>query len=270
MSSARDPARELAVTVARAGGRPGASRTLLLDLDGTLAPMAPTPGDAIVPRDTLAALRDLLGGSWTVAIVSGRPVGEVRRLVPLRGVRAFGSHGLEGSWDGRTRARPARALLRRLELLTNAARTLARHAPGAYLETKPAGIALHDRNVDRGDLGSWRRSVRELLRTSDLEGFEVLRGRRVIEVRPWGQNKGRVVRDLLRQRPASRDASLVAVGDDRTDEDMFRELRGAGLAVRVGRPGVKTLARLRLPSPAAVRRFLMQLAERSPRRRRPW
>ncbi len=56
------------------------------------------------------------------------------------------------------------------------------------------------------------------------------------------------------------DASLVGVGDDRTDEDLFRALRGRGLAVRVGRPGLRSAARCRLSSPVAVQRFLAELA----------
>ena len=57
-----------------------------------------------------------------------------------------------------------------------------------------------------------------------------------------------------------RDESLVAIGDDRTDEDLFRAVGKRGLTVRVGRPGVRTAAEARLPSPAAVRRFLTDLA----------
>jgi len=144
--------------------------------------------------------------------------------------------------------------------LTRRAERLARGVPGAYVEGKPHGVALHDRNVAPEALGAWRCSVRDLLAASDLEGLEVLTGRRVIEVRPWGHHKGRVVEELLeRARPPRLDPSLLAVGDDRTDEDMFRAILGKGLPVRVGRPGKVSLAMRRLPSPAAVRRFLERL-----------
>ena len=263
MTPADDPARRLAGEVARAARRPGALRTLLLDLDGTLAPIAPAPDEARVPPPLLAALRRLLGRGWSVAVVSGRAASQVRSLVPVRGVRIFGSHGAEGSWDGGARPRPPRAALEKLATLETRARRLARAVPGAYVERKPLGIALHDRKVARGDLATWRQRACALLAAADLDGLEVLRGRRVIEVRPWGHHKGRVVEELLAAaRPRGRDRSLLALGDDRTDEDMFRALRGRGLTVRVGRRDVTSLAERRLPSPSAVRRFLEDLATR--------
>ena len=70
----------------------------------------------------------------------------------------------------------------------------------------------------------------------------------------------RVVSAIIAGGPRPRhDASLVALGDDRTDEDLFRALEGKGLTVRVGRPGRDTRAVPRLPSPMAVRRFLEEL-----------
>jgi trehalose-phosphatase len=135
--------------------------------------------------------------------------------------------------------------------------------PGARLEVKPAGIAFHDRKVPARALAELRRRIRHFLASQDLEGIDVLRGRRVVELRPAGHHKGMVVGSLPLPRGSDRrDASLVALGDDRTDEDLFRAIRGRGLAVRVGRPGKRTLARRRLASPKAVQRFLRALGDR--------
>lgn len=262
MTASSDPATRLADEIARAGRRRGARRTLLLDLDGTLAPLAPTPAQARVPEGTLGSLRRLIRQGWTVGVVSGRPAAQVRRLVPIRGVRVFGSHGAEGSWDGRAPARVSAAVRDRLKSLLRRARSVAQGVPGAHVEEKPAGLALHDRNVRHGDLPGWRARLREMLATADLEGLDVLAGHRVIEIRPRGYHKGVVV-ESLPGRPRKLDASLVAVGDDRTDEDLFRALAGKGLSVRVGRPSVPTRATRRLPSPRAVGRFLAGLADRS-------
>jgi trehalose 6-phosphate synthase/phosphatase len=191
-------------------------------------------------------------------------------MVPVRGVRIFGSHGAEGSWNGgdpHPVRQPGPVARDNLRKITRVAAKLASGVPGAYLERKPQGIALHDRNLAQARLGSWRRRVRELLAASDLEGLEVLRGRRVIEVRPWGHHKGRVVERLLAiASPERCDRSLLALGDDRTDEDMFRALQGRGLPVRVGRPRKTSLAERRLPSPASVARFLLHLAQGTRRR----
>ena len=259
MRNARGSVVALAGEVARAAQRPGAARTLLLDLDGTLAGLARSPSAVRVPAATLCALRALLRRGWVVAIVSGRPAHDVQRVVRVRGLLVFGSHGAESEF----RVEPRLGWLprKRLRALSERARRLARDVPGALVEVKPAGVAIHDRNVASRDLRSFRRSVRALLAASDLAGLEVLRGKRLIEVRVRGHHKGRVVPRLVGLgRAARRDASLVAIGDDRTDEDLFAAVRPRGLAVRVGPPGKPTHAARRLASPHAVGRFLRGLA----------
>jgi trehalose 6-phosphate phosphatase len=251
----------LASRVARAARRSGAVRTLILDLDGTLAPIAPTPRDARVPDETREALRRLLRRGWTSAIVSGRPASQVREMLPLRGLRVFGSHGLEGSWTGRGRTALDATRRRRLARLARAGAALADRFPGALVERKPAGVAFHDRNVSSRLLGQWRRQLRETLSGEDLTGLEVLPGRRVLEIRPTGVHKGTVVQAFVESRRLrTKDESLVAIGDDRTDEDLFRAIRGRGLSVKVGRAGSETAASIRLASPTAVGRFLSALA----------
>ena len=235
---------------------------LLLDLDGTLAPFAPTPEEASVPPATLETIAGLVDRGWKVAVVSGRPADQIREMVPIAGVRVFGSHGLEGSWGAEKDPDVDPAILARLGKIADQGETLARDVPGARVERKPAGVAFHDRKVPAADLAAWRRRLQVWLRRQELEGLEILRGNRVLEVRPRGVNKGRVVAGLIEiiELPAL-DESLVAVGDDRTDEDMFLELAGRGLTVRVGRPTIRTAAARRLPSLWAVGLFLKRLLE---------
>jgi trehalose-phosphatase len=84
----------------------------------------------------------------------------------------------------------------------------------------------------------------------------------VLEVRPLGVHKGAVVLGYPGTPAAGRrDDSFVAIGDDRTDEDLFRAIRGRGLAVKIGPPRSPTLASQRLASPLAVRRFLSALGD---------
>lgn len=232
----------------------GSARMLLLDLDGTLAPIVPTPEEAAVPEETLAALRRLTRLGWSVAIVSGRPAADARKMVPVRGVKIFGSHGAEAG-EGRTRV--SAKLLRRLE---KEAMELAAAFPGVLVERKPVGIAFHDRMVPRGRLASWRRKLESWLSEQDLTGLERLDGKRVVELRPEGAHKGSVVEKFATAGP---DDSLVGIGDDETDEDMFRALEGKGLSIRVAPPRKRSVAAARLASPLAVRRFLLHLAELS-------
>ncbi len=90
---------------------------------------------------------------------------------------------------------------------------------------------------------------------------ELLEGNRVLEIRSVNVHKGLIVRDVLAREPAS--ALVLAIGDDRTDEDMFAALPATGAAVHVG-PGASS-ASYRLPAPAAVRALLERLASTTTR-----
>jgi len=256
----RKPEEQLARRAVLASARPGALKTLLLDVDGTLAPIAPTPEEAAVPERTLDALRALAAEGWTVALVSGRPSSEVRSMVPIRRAKVFGSHGLQGSWSPGGSAPLSPTLRRRLGALADEAERLAVSFPGVLVERKHAGVALHDRKLTARRRGEWHRRVDEWLKETDLEGLELLSGRRVLEIRPVGVHKGRVAETMPGYRAgAPRDDSLVAIGDDRTDEDLFHAVARCGMTIRVGRAGKKTRAAHRLASPLAVGRFLRAL-----------
>lgn len=253
----------LSCEVLHAAGRPGAARTLLVDVDGTLAPIAPTPEDAAVPDASLSSLRELVRAGWTVVVVSGRPVDEIRSMVPVEGIVAFGSHGIEGGFHGYDPRRHAvpKEIMDRLDDLESRAAVLASRFPGVRIERKPVGLAFHDRLLPDADLEAWRKELADWLDGSQLEGLARLEGKRVLELRPRGFDKGRVVRVVIDRLGLGReDRSLVALGDDVTDEDMFREIRGLGLAVLVGDEPRATLATRRIPSTEAVGAFLAALA----------
>ena len=248
--------------VLAAARRPGAARTLLLDVDGTLAPIAPTPEQAAVPATTLDALRRLIHAGFSVAAVSGRPAEDVRRMLPVRGLLVFGSHaGEPPPGFAAPQAGPPGAALARLGRLRASVLALAVGHPGVRIEAKPAGLAIHDRALEPAEERRWRASLGAWIAAQELGELEVLEGKRVVELRPRGTHKGLAVAALAARLDApDEDASFLAIGDDVTDEDMFREMRGRGLAVHVGPPGASTLAPRRLDSSAAVGEFLRRLA----------
>jgi trehalose 6-phosphate synthase/phosphatase len=86
---------------------------------------------------------------------------------------------------------------------------------------------------------------------------EILAGHKVLEIRPYGVNKGRIVPALPPERVAA--TTVLAMGDDRTDEDLFAAIPPESISIRVG-PG-PTRARFRLESVAAVRALLSSLVE---------
>ena len=248
--------------VRAAAARPGAARTLLLDVDGTLAPLAPTPEEASVPAATLGTLRRLSEQGWTLVAVSGRPAREIRRMLPLGGLLVFGSHGAErpAGLPGAA-AMPSAGTLARLDRLHAGLQELAADHPGVRLELKPAGLAIHDRALASAGEREWRAALREWLAARDIGDLEILEGKRVVELRPRGVDKGAAVAAIAAHLGlAAEDGSFLALGDDVTDEDMFREMRGRGLAVRVGESGAPTGAARRLASIEDAAEFLRRLA----------
>ena len=132
--------------------------------------------------------------------------------------------------------------------------------PGALVETKTASLAWHWRMAEP-ELGAER--AQELVRRLDAqlgdEPVEVLRGDKVIEVRPRGVHKGRVVERVLAalQRPLP---TMAAMGDDVTDDDTFRALPAEAITISVGfRPSA---ARFRVATPRAARALLKGVADR--------
>jgi trehalose 6-phosphate phosphatase len=203
---------------------------LLLDMDGTLIDLAPTPEAVTVPfglPDTLATLRDALGGA--LAIVTGRPIETVDRLFGDAPGAVAGEHG------GAIRHASTEAI-QRPDLPTppaawlDTAERLVRSFPGALLERKARGFALHYRQAPEAR-DTFHAALRDLVATSP--GFQLLPAHMLWEVRPLGADKGGAVAALMRRAPFA-GRLPVFIGDDVTDEDGMRESRkhgGAGYRV---------------------------------------
>ena len=140
-------------------------------------------------------------------------------------------------------------------------RQFARTTPGAFVETKTSCVAWHFCRAARGFGAAKARELRlALSRALADQPTEIIEGKRVLEVRPRGASKALVVQHLL-ARPLA-PASILAFGDDRTDEEMFAALPRAAVSIHVG-PGA-SLARYRLRNPPAVRSFLRRVIENPP------
>jgi trehalose 6-phosphate synthase/phosphatase len=131
--------------------------------------------------------------------------------------------------------------------------------PGSIVEDKGDSIAWHYRLSDplqgREQAHRIRDRVEQLFPSHEVE---TVTGSKVLELRPRGVNKGLAVQAVQREHPG---ALVVAIGDDRTDEDMFAALPQSGIAIHVGTSPSK--AGHRLAGPAAIRELLETLAGRS-------
>jgi len=253
MSAKPVTADELGSEVLDAAARPWSVRTLVVDLEGALEPN--------LSEESRSALGRLARAGWRVAVVSSRAAADARARVSVEGVHVFGCHGAEGSWGGRETGGPSLAVRKRLQTLEGEARRLTWYVTGSQVEVKPAGIAFHEREVAEEDLLRWRGLVEDLLSKHDLSGLERLEGERVLELRPVGQHKGRVLHRLPRAPRGAYDASLVVVGDDRKDRDLFDTLGNRGLSVLVAEEDASTRAVRRLAGRGEATRFLELLAE---------
>jgi len=240
--------------------RPGQTLIVFMDYDGTLIPIAGRPQDAIPGAALLDLLRDLERTPRLVpVIVTGRPIRAIRKLVPLRRTWFVGTHGVDLSYgQGRilklVRSRAAESAIRRL-----VPRLRACIDSTFTLENKRVSISLHFRLARRAKSRDARRAFQILIRPyAEKKILACIRSKGAIEARPWRAHKGLAVPAVL-WRIGSPDAFCIALGDDKTDEDLFRAVRAReGIPIAIGRRARG--ARWRLARPADALSVLRGLA----------
>lgn len=224
---------------------------LILDFDGTLAPIVADPNLARVGVANLRTLRRLEGHrNVRICVLSGRLKVQLVARIPVRGVLLIGEHGLSLARQGTLQRR---RLKRNLSEITRGIGDLVRSEPGAVLEKKDMSLTVHFRRVRPRLKGRFVAALKGRLDSFAAEKrFKLRHGKEIYEVLPnldWG--KGRVAAKLAQR--SGPDSIVIAIGDDSTDEEMFQQLPEA-LTVKVG-PG-KTAARFRLADPKEVSKFL--------------
>jgi len=220
----------------------------LLDYDGTLAEIAPRP-ELARPYPGVPGLLVALARRHPVYLVTGRRLADLERLLGPLGLPAFGVHGAEeGVLGGAVKSRvPEEAARAVRDLLSRLPRV-----PGLRVEDKGLALALHYRGAP--DEAAVMAAIEPLLGRVP-PGFEVIRGKKVVEIKPEGATKGAVAREVAARHPGR---TPVAIGDDATDEAMFQALPH-GVTIKVG-PG-PTAARYRLEGVPEVVRYLKQYLE---------
>lgn len=187
---------------------------IFLDVDGTLAPIAPRPEDARVPHETRAEVERLAKRYALVACISGRTGDDARRMVDVDGVRYVGSHGLE--------------LAPEADRWRDEIHSFASGVDWP-VEDKGLTVSFHYREAaDEGEALEYLERVAEQARQA---GLIPRFGRKVLEIRPpVHADKGTAVEELLAEAGLRR---ALYAGDDTTDLDGFRALDGLEVGVRV-------------------------------------
>ncbi len=226
---------------------------LFLDFDGTLVDIVARPDLTRVPPpvvEMLGMIHQRVGGA--LAVVTGRPLADLDRLLAPLQLPAAGIHGVEHRAAGHVIETRCRAGIP--DDIRAQIRQLATRDDRLVLEDKGVGMSLHYRQAP--ELEADIRA--ELTRISATLGpaFSVQDGKMVIELRPAGFDKGAAVEKFMSEAPfAGRRA--IFIGDDVTDEDAFAAVnRMDGYSVKVGACGPDTAARYSLPDVAAVHAWL--------------
>lgn len=228
-----------------------------LDYDGTLTPIVARPGDALLSvdmRDTIAKLAAIC----PVAVVTGRELGNIHALVDVDLIYAA-NHGFELQFPGHSPEpyEPAEGFRSEIADVAKAAKECTRGIEGVLIEHKPYSVTIHYRLVAEKDLPRVRAIAEALER--EHPGLRVLKGKKVFEFQPkldW--NKGKAVLRLA-ERLGVPARGILYIGDDTTDEDAFRAIRGEGIGIVVWDAPRRTAADYFLAGTPEVREFLEAL-----------
>ena len=219
-----------------------ARAVVALDYDGTLAPIVDRPEDAVPAPGMLEALARVARTVGTVALITGRPAREVVRLAGLdsapglSALRVLGQYGLQ-RWDARSGRFESPEALPAVDVARRRLPDLLAHAPdGVAVEDKQQALVVHFRRAADPDaaFASLRTSLIDLAHEVGLEPHP---GRRVLELRPPGHDKGGALTALLGEREAR---AVLFAGDDLGDlpaYDAVEQARTAGI------PGVLVCSR---------------------------
>lgn len=231
---------------------------LFLDYDGTLVPIAPKPDQALLTpevRDLLA----LLCRQFTVAIITGRSLGEIKKIISIPKIILAGNHGFEISspWDSwvHPEAKEFQGVISRLA--TSLERAL-KPFLGAWVENKGLTLSVHYRLVKEED----EEKIKSIFYNT-IEGHKekvmVTLGKKVLEIRPnvpWDKGKAAERLSKLYKAPQGH---RIYMGDDETDEDAFRVLK-EDITILVGQKDT-TAAKYWVKDTAEVWLFLKKLRE---------
>jgi trehalose 6-phosphate phosphatase len=236
---------------------------LMLDYDGTLAPFQVERDHAYPYPDVVSILGRIVQCQKTrVIVITGRPVVEMKTLLrPLDKLEVWGSHGMERLLPDRT--------FRQMEIDNETIAALSRAeewviAAGlrSRAEIKPGGIAVHWRGLPDFEIADIEDRVRRCWSAfAERPGLKVLKFEAGLELRVAHPDKGDAVAAILGDTEPT--AEIAYLGDDLTDEDAFRALRGRGLSVLVRAEYRETNAEAWLRPPHELVGFLTQWLNRT-------
>ena len=228
---------------------------LMLDFDGTLAPIVPHPPDARIPAETRGILRALAHcPRVTMAIVSGRSAGDVRSLAGLGGIHYFGSHGRERIRPGSNAVEADDRGRSAIAAVCGRLATDLADVTGFEVENKGQSAAAHYRNANPADYQRIAESVHRVIGLDSA--LRASPGKMVFDITlADGIDKGIAATTLLHEIGGL----AIYFGDDTTDETAFQALPQESVTVFVGPSNSSSSARFRVGDPWEVATALTKI-----------
>lgn len=233
---------------------------LFLDYDGTLADFADTP-DEVYPDQALIELVQALAKQpqFRVAVISGRRLSHIRKLLPVSGLALAGTYGIELDLpdDGQIDQLDYEAVRPLLEEIKAHWQRLLQGREGFYLEDKGWTLAIHAKFAEDEEAAQVLDQARRMLvKRLPEQGYRILGGHKFLEVAPQTANKAHTV-DYFLDNFGWPGALPVYIGDDDKDEQAFQAIKArGGVALVVAKQPRTTRADARLESPEEVRALL--------------
>ncbi|MEJ2092149.1 MAG: trehalose-phosphatase [Syntrophobacterales bacterium] len=239
----------------------GKKLAFFLDYDGTLTPIVSRPEEAVLSPEMRQTVRELANHCF-VAIISGRDLQDVEKLVELDNIYYAGSHGFDISGP-KGQHLEHQTGTEFLPVLDQTEKSLRHHLedkiPGVQVERKKFSIAVHYRRTAADRVREVEEIVDQAQRKS--KGLRKTSGKKIFELQPdldW--HKGKALLWLSEQLGlGSSEVLPLYIGDDVTDEDAFKVLKDRGIGIAVQEEAAPTAASYRLRDPGEVEKFLKAL-----------
>ncbi|HUS99519.1 MAG TPA: trehalose-phosphatase [Candidatus Thermoplasmatota archaeon] len=234
---------------------------LLLDYDGTIVPIRKKPTLAVLSAKTRDILRHLAGQpNIFLGIVTGRSLQDIKSMVNLKNISYIANHGFQIVFDRKNWVHPAaQHSFPSMRKIFTALKNSLRYIPGVMVENKLLTLSVHYRNLTRTPVNHVKKIVERVVR-SFPDSCRVTKGKKVIEIRPdvdW--DKGYATIKMLKMIKFPSRPLVVYIGDDRTDEDVFRHLfNTTAITIRVGRNN-RSSAKYYVKNTAEVKKLLKSI-----------
>jgi alpha,alpha-trehalase len=240
----------------------GKTPVLFLDYDGTLSPIVKHPEDAQLSKEMKEVLEQC-AEKFTVAIVSGRDMDDVKSKVAIENLIYAGSHGfrISGPNGLYMEHEKSEEILQQLDQIEKELNKSLNNIVGLQIDRKRYAVGIHYRNSEESELPKIMKIVDDLLKR--FPEFKKGGGKKIVEIKPivdW--HKGKAINWIMKNLRFSGNPDMVPIylGDDVTDEDAFRTLSDKGIGILVGFHDQPTAAKYSLKNVYQVRLFLQELS----------